>query len=283
VQRVTSCFAEASQLFGLEVSLKKTEVLHQPTPQEAFRPPHKTIGETELKAVQQFTYLGCTIYSDAKIDKEVDNRLAKASSVFGRLYSRVWNNKYLKKATKVSVYRAVVLTTLLYGSESWVSYGHHLRLLEHFHQLCLRSIFNIHWNDYITNVEVLERAGITSIEAMLMKTQLHWAGHVSRMEDHRLPKIVLYGKLSTGNRNRGAPKKRFKDSLKKSLLACNIDSQLWSDLGTDRGAYLDEEKRMKEGHKRGEKRKAALEELDNLKGVKKRMKANIEALLKSAD
>ena len=103
------------------------------------------------------------------------------------------------------------------------------------------------------------------------------------MEDHRLPKIVLYGKLSTGNRNRGAPKKRFKDSLKKSLLACNIDSQLWSDLGTDRGAYLDEEKRMKEGHKRGEKRKAALEELDNLKGVKKRMKANIEALLKSAD
>jgi len=111
VQRVTSCFAEASQLFGLEVSLKKTEVLHQPTPQEAFRPPHKTIGETELKAVQQFTYLGCTIYSDAKIDKEVDNRLAKASSVFGRLYSRVWNNKHLKKATKVSVYRAVVLTT----------------------------------------------------------------------------------------------------------------------------------------------------------------------------
>jgi len=30
LQRVTSCFAEASQLFGLEVSLKKTEILHQP-------------------------------------------------------------------------------------------------------------------------------------------------------------------------------------------------------------------------------------------------------------
>jgi len=28
----TSCFAEASQLFGLKVSLKKTEVLHQPAP-----------------------------------------------------------------------------------------------------------------------------------------------------------------------------------------------------------------------------------------------------------
>lgn len=48
-------------------------------------------------------------------------------------------------------------------------------------------------------------------------------------------------------------------------------------------AHLDDKKRTKEDHKRGEKRKAHLEELDNLKGVKKRMKANIEALLKSAD
>ncbi|KAL8569424.1 hypothetical protein ACOMHN_054139 [Nucella lapillus] len=126
LQRVTSCFAEAAQLFGLEVSLKKTEVLHHPAPQEAYLPPHITIGETELKTVQQFTYLGCTIYSDAKIDKDVDNRLAKANSAFGRLYHRVWNNKHLKKDTKISVYRAVVLTTLLYGSESWVTYRHHL-------------------------------------------------------------------------------------------------------------------------------------------------------------
>ena len=32
LQRVTSCFPDASRLFGLEVSLKKTEVLHQPAP-----------------------------------------------------------------------------------------------------------------------------------------------------------------------------------------------------------------------------------------------------------
>ena len=120
LQRVTSCFAEATQLLRSRSQLKKTEVLHQPAPQEAYCPSHITIGETELKAVQQFTYLGCTISSDARIDKEVDNRLAKASSAFGRLHSRVWNNKHLKKATKISVYRAVVLTTLLYGSESWV-------------------------------------------------------------------------------------------------------------------------------------------------------------------
>jgi len=77
--------------------LKKTEVLHQPAPQEEYRLPHINIGETKLKTVHQFTYLGCTISSGAKIDREIDNRLAKANSAFGRLYKRVWANKQLKK------------------------------------------------------------------------------------------------------------------------------------------------------------------------------------------
>ena len=34
-----------------------------------------------------------------------------------RLYKRVWNNKHLKKGTKISVSQAVILITLLYSSE----------------------------------------------------------------------------------------------------------------------------------------------------------------------
>ena len=43
--------------------------------------------------------------------------------------------------------------------------------------------------------EVLEKAQITSIETMLMKNQLRWLGHCSKMNDSRLPKIILYGEL----------------------------------------------------------------------------------------
>ena len=85
LQHLTSCFAEAARLFRLEVSLKKTEVLHQSAPLEEYRPSHITISGTELKAVNQFTYLGCIITSNTKIDREVDNRLAKANSAFDRL------------------------------------------------------------------------------------------------------------------------------------------------------------------------------------------------------
>ncbi|XP_069749915.1 uncharacterized protein [Narcine bancroftii] len=207
--------------------------LHQLTVQ----PPNISIGHTKLKTVNQFTYLGCTISSDARIDNEIDNRLAKANSAFGRLHKRVWKNNQLKNLTKISVYRAVVISTLMFGSESRVLYRHHLRLLERFHQCCLRSILNIHWSDFISNIEVLEMAEADSIESMLLKIQLRWVGHVSRMEDHRLPKIVLYGELSTGHRDRDAPKKRYKDCLKKSLGACHIDHRQWADIASNRASW----------------------------------------------
>ncbi|KAJ7423430.1 hypothetical protein WISP_33871 [Willisornis vidua] len=200
---LTFCFAEADMLFGLEVSLKKTELLYQSASQKVFHHPHITIGESELKSVQQFTYLGSIIFSDAKIDKEVDKGLAKAYRALGKHHKTVSSNKPLKKSTKISFYRAIVLSTLLYGPESWVIYGYHLQLLESFHQHCLCAILKIHWCDYVTNVSIPEEAGVSSIEAMLMRTQLRWVGHISRMEDHHLPKIVLYAELVAGCRKRG--------------------------------------------------------------------------------
>lgn len=66
------------------------------------------------------------------------------------------------------MYQAAVLTTLLYDSELWGTY----RLLERFHQCCLRTILNIHWSNFVPNIEVLSQASINSIEAILLKSQL---------------------------------------------------------------------------------------------------------------
>ncbi|KAI8495057.1 Protein unc-80 [Branchiostoma belcheri] len=54
------------------------------------------------------------------------------------------------------------------------------------------------------------------------------------MEEHRLPKIVLYGELASGHRDVGAPKKRYKDYLKSTLNACQINHRQWSTLAADR-------------------------------------------------
>ena len=84
-------------------------------------------------------------------------------------------------------------------------------------QRCLRSILGIKWQDHVSNEEVLKRASLPGMESILLQVQLHWAGHVSRMEDVRMPKAVFFSELQEGKRDRGAPRKRYKDQLKRQL------------------------------------------------------------------
>ena len=223
LQMIVDKFAEASRLFGLTISLGKTEVLFQPAPaSNSATPPSITINGTLLKTVQDFKYLGSVISNDGSIDKEINARLCKASQALGRLKSRVLTQHNIRQSTKLKVYRTVVLTSLLYGCEAWTLYRRHLKKLEGFHMRSLRSIMNIKWQDKITNLEVLDRAKSTSIEAMILQSRLRWTGHIIRMEDHRLPKQLMYGELCAGKRKRGRPIRRFKDCIKSDIKISGI-------------------------------------------------------------
>nr|XP_027216627.1 uncharacterized protein LOC113809286 [Penaeus vannamei] len=125
------------------------------------------------------------------------------------------------------VCRVIVLTTLLYGCETWTVDQRHARKLNHFHTMCLRKLLGIKWQDRIPGTEDLTRAGLPSIYAILMQSQLRWAGHVVRMPDHRLPKRLLSGELQQGKRSNGGQKRRFKDTLIASLKAFDINHNTW--------------------------------------------------------
>ena len=68
----------------------------------------------------------------------------------------------------------------------------------------------------------IERCEISGVEAFLIAAQLRWAGHVIRMDDHRIPKRVFYSQLAHGSRTSGGQMKRYKDTLKVNLKACDI-------------------------------------------------------------
>ena len=124
MQQNVDKFAEACT-FGLTISIKKTEVMHQPAPGKTYIEPSITTNGQCLKSVDKFTYLGSTLSRNIVIDDEADARLAKANSAFGRLSTNVWNRWGITLETKIKVYRAAVLTTLLYGSETWTVYQRH--------------------------------------------------------------------------------------------------------------------------------------------------------------
>ena len=167
----------------------------------------------------------------------MDYRIARASAAFGRLRDRVWERRGLSLQTKLKVYHAVVLPSLLYASETWTVYSRHARQLNAFHMRCLRTLLHIKWQDKVPDTEVLERSQMESIHAILMRTQLRWAGHVHRMEDNRLPKRLFYGELKKGKRSHGGQRKRFKDTLKASLKHCRIPPASWEEAAQDRQSW----------------------------------------------
>ena len=119
MQRLCDRFAHAARRFGLTISIKKTEALYQPARGNVYIPPVVMIEGKQLNAVESFKYLGGSITNDASLDAEVTARIAKASSAFGRLTKRLWANCGIRLGTKVAVYKAAVLTSLLYGCETW--------------------------------------------------------------------------------------------------------------------------------------------------------------------
>ena len=141
------------------------------------------------------------------------------------------------RSTKLKVYCAVVLTTLLHACETWTVYKRHAKQLNHFHMNCLRRLLRIKWQDKIPDSEVLRRASILSIHTLLQKAQLRWAGHVVRMPDSRLPKQLLYGELSKGKYSAGEQKKWYKDSLKVSVKSFGICDNTWESLAKNRSAW----------------------------------------------
>ena len=179
--------------FGLTISIKKAEVMHQPSPGKTYTESSITINGQCLKAVDKFTNLGSILPRNVIIDDEVDARLGKTNSAFGRLSKNVWNRQGITLETKIKVYRAAMLTTLLYSSETWTVYQRHAGKLNHFHTTHLRKLFGIKWKDKIPDTEVLALAGLPSIHTLLKKSQLRWVGHMGHMPDNWLPKKLLFG------------------------------------------------------------------------------------------
>nr|VZI20181.1 unnamed protein product [Spirometra erinaceieuropaei] len=138
-------FSADCENFGLVINTQKTVVMHQPPPNTATPPnaPQISVNMTQLQVVENFLYLGSTLSRNTKIDDEVANRISKASQVFGRLQSKVWNRHGLQMSTKLKIYKAVILPTLLYGAETWTVYTKQTRRLNHFHLSCLRRILRL--------------------------------------------------------------------------------------------------------------------------------------------
>ena len=86
--------------YDLTISIKKSEVIYQPAPGNPYKKPTITVKSQRLQVVDKFTYLGSASSRAVHIDDEVNARIAKASTAFGRTLCKYlgpkWNQAWYK-------------------------------------------------------------------------------------------------------------------------------------------------------------------------------------------
>ena len=75
---------------------------------------------------------------------EVDKRIVNTSNAFGPLQIAVFKDGHLSLSTEKRVYRACVISVLLYGSECWTPLRRDLKKLNSFHHRCVRTVLGMH-------------------------------------------------------------------------------------------------------------------------------------------
>ena len=134
------CLEQAAAGIGLHVNAHKTEYI-------CFNQTGNisTLGNSSLKHVDKFTYLGSSVSST---EKDIDTQLTKAWIAIHRL-SVIWKS-HLTNKMKHSFFPAVVVLILLYGCTTWMLTERMEKKVDGNYTRMLRAILNKSWRQHPT-------------------------------------------------------------------------------------------------------------------------------------
>jgi hypothetical protein len=236
------------QKFGLQMHIgrgdgaSKTEAVYFPGSRESdvsADTSNFAVADGFVSFTSEFKYLGSIIHNSLTSDADVNKRLTSASAAFGALRSCFFSNKEIKNKDKGTVYVALVLSVLLYGSECWCLTEKLYNKLRVFHNSCARAMCRINMRHtirhHITTKSLFLRLHIQPLDHYYNTRLLRWAGHVARMPMQRLPRRLLTGWVKH-KRPVGGVRMTFGRTLNKALVSAglSVDFDTWCKTAQDR-------------------------------------------------
>ena len=242
--------------FGLEIhvgypdKLSKSEILFVAAPEHMYEDSStydgRDLSNVELgngrylPVVDIFKYLGSVLTRDCRDDADVDARINAASHAFGALRQCLFTSTEVSLCAKKVVYVGLILSILLYGSETWCLTEKLFNKLRVFHARCVRTmcrVTRLHTRLHrIRTLDLLKRLNVLSIDEYINRRQLRWLGHVARMDQERLPRKLLTSWVRN-KRPRGAPQFTYGRGVMKALKKADIDKDKWYSAAQDRDAW----------------------------------------------
>ena len=101
--------------YNLKLSRTKTKTL---VVSKTGIPAHITLGNTQLNNVEEFTYLGSNVTTDARSKREINSRIQQAKIAFNKK-RKIYVSKNMSFKIKMNLLKTFVWSIMLYGSETW--------------------------------------------------------------------------------------------------------------------------------------------------------------------
>ena len=203
LQEIVNRINGTSKRMGMAINEAKTETQHLGRDTKEV---DISLDNGSLKQSEDFVYLGGNMSQRGGTVKDIERRIGLARGVVQQL-NRVWTTKDISTHTKLNVYEVLVLSVLMYNSETWVLREEDKRRVRVFEMACLRKILGVTKMDRLHNTSIRERVGYQEdIVLKIQRRRLRYFGHISRMEMSRYPYMALHGRVH-GTRGKGRPRK----------------------------------------------------------------------------
>ena len=164
------------------------------------------------EVVDESVYLRTLVTCNNDVSREIKRRVAAANRTFYGMRSQL-KSRNLQTRTKLVLYKSLILPVALYGHEAWTLKETDYRVLGVFESKILRSILSGkmvkgEWRRRMYH-ELYQVYKHADIGRLIKHGRLQWAGHVARMPEERLAKVIFTREPGRGRRYQGRPRTRW--------------------------------------------------------------------------
>ena len=149
-------------------------------------------GQHQVNVVGEYKHLGGMLHHGGRLTKEIRKRLATAHNTFSHQRRLLFQNKKFDLPKRVELFRSLVLSGLLYGTESWVP-GSRCEDL-HLHSAIIRlykRLLRTPPDSHITDGAVCSELGLATPTILMRTSRLRYLGQLYRSLPQDLWNVIL--------------------------------------------------------------------------------------------
>ena len=111
------------------------------------------------------------------------------------------------------IFDQCVLTTIVYGSETWKTTHETEQKLMTTQRAMERKMLHLSLRDKVRHSIIRKKTKVQDIMEKIKAAKWKWAGHLTRVKDNRWTKRLTEWQPRTGKRRRGRQKRRWRDDI----------------------------------------------------------------------